>query len=95
MALKKISDVEVAADEGYRVVLGPNYVTYVSGSRYITIPLDATGRDGGPRIYLAQMSPWMENGMPCVSEETLNLPLMHSRVAAALALLGKDASFDA
>lgn len=94
MALKKVSDSEVVSEDGYRVVLGRNYVTYVKGSRYITIPIDATGRGGGPRLYLAQMSPWMENGEACNTEETLNLPLMHSRVAAALALMGKDPTFD-
>ena len=94
MALQKISEFEVVSSDGHRITIGAHVLTYILGTRYLTIPVEVLGDAQELRISLSQSSAWMENGRSCNSEGTLDMTLVRARVSQALRFLGRNFSFD-
>ena len=94
MALKAVSEREVHSDEGYRVCYDARALSYIQGTRYITVPIEIDAADHKIiRVRLTHAGTWMENGRPCDNESTVRLRLLQQRIAAALQALGLKFSF--
>ncbi|MSQ54457.1 MAG: hypothetical protein EXR31_03725 [Betaproteobacteria bacterium] len=94
MAFEKIADNEVASPDGLRIKLDQLALIYAQGTRYLTIPVEQVAGTGELRVRLTKMGAWMENGLPCESEGTLNMQRMKARVAEALTVLGRKFTID-
>jgi hypothetical protein len=92
MALEKVSDHEVFSTDGYRIKFGSGVVSYILGTRYLTIPTEQ--RDGATCVYRTRSSPWMEYGQPCDTEGTLSIMWLRSQITAALLLLERPYLFE-
>lgn len=93
MALQKISDTEAASEDGYKVRFDANNLVFAQGTRYLTIPVDMNAATGEMRVYMTRMSSWMENGVPCESEGTLNVNVLKNRIGGALNFLGRKFAY--
>ena len=92
MALEKVSDHEVFSSEGYRIKLGGDCISYILGSRYLTIPVERRG--DALCVHLTRSSPWMEYGQPCETEGTLSIMWLRSQITAAMLLLERPYLFE-
>ena len=94
MAFQKISETEVMSEDGHRIKVGPLALSYIQGSRYLTVPVEHRGQPPELRVRLAQASRWMEYGQPCDTEGTLSMVWLRVQIGEALKALGRGHSFD-
>ena len=93
MTYEKINDNEAVSPDGYRIVLQGNSLTFVQGTRYLSIPIEQRA-NGEVYMRLALAGSWMENGKPSEAEATLNVRWLKTRLQTAVAALGRTPAFD-
>ena len=93
MTYEKINDNEAVSPDGYRIVLQGNSLTFVQGTRYLSIPIEQRA-NGEVYMRLALAGSWMENGKPSEAEATLNVRWLKTRLQTAVTALGRTPAFD-